>query len=110
MNRTIEHQKLVDDILFKIGSLPNVRLWTRSVGVANPIGSERIIRFGIPGESDLQGILKPSGRYISIEVKTGSAKLSKAQKNWRNMILSFGGIYVEARSVEEALYAIENAS
>lgn len=112
MNNSIIHQKLVDDILYAVGSLPNVRLWPRHVGGVSNLGNtfnQRFIRYGIPGESDLQGILSPSGRYICFEIKTGKGKLSKAQKTWRDMMISFGAVYKECRSVEDALEAIKQA-
>lgn len=103
MNNTLEHNQLMDDILFKVGSLPNVRLWPRVVGTARSFGSGNVIKFGIDGESDLDGIIGPMGKKLSIEVKTGRGKLSKAQQTYKNMILKFGGVYIEARSVEQVL-------
>lgn len=99
MDNTKEHQKLVDDILFAVGSLPNVRIWPRHVG----FDYMRKIKFGVEGESDLDGIIGPNGKRLSIEVKTGTGKLNAAQKRWKEMILKFGGVYVEARSVKDAL-------
>ncbi len=96
---TLEHQKLVDAILFEVGSLPNVRLWPRQVG----FDQEKKIKYGIRGESDLQGIIAPQGRMLCIEVKSGKAKLSKDQERWKAMVLRFGGVHIEARSVDQVL-------
>lgn len=104
MTRNKEHQKLLDDILLAVGSLPSVRIWPRVVG----FDESKQIRYGIPGECDLDGIML-GGRRISIEIKTGKATLSKDQKRWKAMILKFGGIYVEARSVDDALDGIKQA-
>lgn len=109
MNNTHAHQELVDQILIAVGSHPRVRLWPRRVGVAIPLGKQHPVRFGIPGETDLQGIIAPWGRLLAIEVKTGSGRLSKDQARFRNMIEKFGGLYVEARSVEDALQAVLGA-
>lgn len=104
MNNAKQHQKLVDDLLYAVGRLPNVRVWPRVVGVGRAINnSNHVIRFGIPGESDIDGIVAPTGRKLSIEVKTGSGALSKEQQRWRNMIVKFGGLHIEARSVEQVL-------
>lgn len=101
---TEEHQKLVDDLLFAFGSRPDVRVWIRPVG----FDFSRKIRYGVPGETDIDGIVAPYGRRLAIEVKTGEAELSKEQKIWRdNCILKFGGIHIEARSVEQALEEFE---
>ena len=103
MNNTKAHQKLVDDILFAFGSKPDVRVWKRVVG----FDDEKMILYGIPGESDIQGIVAPHGRFLAIEVKTGKGVLSEKQKLWRDMILKFGGIYIEARDVVNSLAEFE---
>lgn len=101
---TEEHQKLVDDILFAFGSRPDVRVWIRPVG----FDSHRKIRYGVPGETDVDGIVAPWGRRLAIEIKTGEADLSPEQVKWRdNCIHKFGGIYIIARSVEQALADFE---
>lgn len=101
--RNIEHEKLSDDLLFHFGSRPDIRLWGRDVGF-----DERInLAYGIAGECDLDGIVAPWGIRLGIEVKTGNAKLTPKQVLWKNMILKFGGIHIEARSVIEALQDFE---
>ena len=129
MNNHAAHSKLVDDILFAIGALPDVRLWQRRVGLATPVKFVegkcvpigKPIYFGIKGESDLQGIIRirkmkfgsqvvqltrPLGLMLAIEVKTGKGELTEEQEKWKKMIESFGGIFIEARSVEETLNAV----
>ena len=78
--------------------MPNVRLWKRVVG----FDFTKKIKYGIPGEPDLQGIIAPNGRLLCIEVKTGSAKLNSDQIIYRKMIEKFGALYIEARSVDQA--------
>lgn len=102
-NHTRDHQQLVDDLLHAFGSRPDVRIWTRSVG----FDMMRKIKYGIKGETDLQGIVAPSGRMLCIEVKTGAGRLTKEQERWRDMVIKFGAIYIEARSVEAALTEFE---
>lgn len=93
----------MDDLLFAFGKRPDVRLWIRVVGFDHMLK----IKYGITGECDLQGIVLPKGRMLAIEVKTGNAVLSKEQKIWKIMIEKFGGIYILARSVEQALTDFE---
>lgn len=99
MNNTKAHQKLIDDILFKLGSNPKIRLWPRFVG----FDIVKKIKYGIKGETDLQGIVAPFGRSLFIEVKTGGGVLSDEQEIFRAMVEKFGGIYVLARSVQDAV-------
>lgn len=101
--RNKAHEKLKDDLLFDFGSQSDVRVWVRDVGY-----DERIhLSYGIAGECDIDGIWGPFGVRIGIEVKTGSGKLSVKQERWKAMILKFGGIYIEARSREQALQEFE---
>lgn len=99
MDNTKEHQKLVDDILFAVGSMPNIRIWQRVVGFDHL----KKIRYNTPGESDLQGIISPGGRMLAIECKTGKGKLESDQIRWRDMIIKFGGLYIEGRSIEQVI-------
>lgn len=108
MNNSAAHQKLVNEILLKVGSRPDVRLWTRVVGVGRALKTAQVIAYGVPGETDIDGILL-GGRRIGIEVKTGRGQLSEKQIRWRDMLIKFGALYVEARSVDDVLTAIEAA-
>ncbi len=99
MNNSKNHQKLVDDILFAFGSRPDVRVWKRVVG----FDRLKNIAYGLKGEPDIQGLISPDGRCLFIEVKTGNGKLSEDQKTFRRMAEKFGALYIEARSVEQAI-------
>ena len=68
----------------------------------------RVISFGLPGSPDLIGILI-NGRFLAIEVKTGNARQSNVQKNFQKMIEKFGGTYILARSVRDAVLGVEFA-
>src|SRR5262245_5160110 len=56
--------------------------WRNNTGVMkaqNEDGSERFIRFGIPGMPDVSGLIPPIGRMIAIECKVGRNPLSEDQ-------------------------------
>jgi len=55
------------------------------------------------GSSDLIGISPPSGRFVAVEAKFGSGRLTKPQSNFINFILESGGIAFKATSSEEAV-------
>lgn len=110
MGSTFEHSKLVDDILIAVGSMSNVRLWKNATGAARAFDNpDRVMSFGLKGSSDLLGIIM-GGRFLAIECKTGSAVQSKEQKNFEAMISRFGGIYILARSVKEAVDKVTGAA
>lgn len=99
-------------ILRAFGTRADMRLWRANTGVAfagSPSGAgRRVVRFGVPGQADLTGIL-PGGLRLEIEVKRDGPRpgqLSPAQENYRAMIERFGGVYVLARSVEDVWTAL----
>ena len=91
-------KELQNAILRAFGTLPVLRLWRANVGVAR-LG-RRVVRFGIPGQGDLTGIL-PDGRRLEIEVKTVAGRQSPAQRRFQEMMERFHGVYILARSIED---------
>ena len=71
----------------------------------------RPLKFGTPGEPDIEGILPIGfcGCWLGVEVKTGRDKMTEGQVLFRDMIVRAGGIFVEARDVETALGEIATA-
>lgn len=59
------------------------------------------ISYGLVGQCDLSGIRKSDGKRVEIEVKTGTGRLSKDQKNFRDMILRCNGIHIELRKLSD---------
>ena len=113
---------LQNKIIRAIGTRPELRIWRSHPGGATLQG--RFVRFGIPGQADLTGILPvvqvlvcphcdgqlstpPLGVRLEIEVKTESGRLSKDQQAFQGMVERFGGIYVVARSAEDVIRVIE---
>lgn len=118
------------DILKVLGVRPDLRIWRQNTGQAwtgNEIfkidakGAVQVspgdvvirrahpIQFGIPGASDLLAIMSPLGRLLSIEVKSPTGRQSDQQKLYQAMIERFGGVYLLARSVDEARQGIDKA-
>lgn len=54
-------------------------------------GKQRFVRFRPKGQADIQGILSPSGRVLSIEVKRPGGRMTAEQLGWQNMIQTRGG-------------------
>lgn len=95
-------------ILLALGARTDLRVWRNNVGVA--VGANgRPIRFGVPGSADICGLLAPSGRFLGIEVKAPGGRLRPDQEAWGAMVQRFGGLYVVARSVEDAVRAVDAA-
>lgn len=66
-----------------------------------------MMRFGLSvGSCDVIGIA-PNGRFLAVEVKTSTGRLSKEQANFIAQVNLAGGIAGVARSPAEALQLIE---
>jgi len=100
-------QQLQREILLALGRLPWLRIWRNNTGVAVTRG--RVVRFGKVGQGDITGIMLPSGRRVEIEVKAGKNKQSPHQVRFQQMIEKYGGLYILARSVSDAMNALQAA-
>lgn len=96
--------EILDQVLSTIGSRTDIRIWRAATGVAR--FGETVVRFGIPGQADISGIA-PDGRRIEIETKAARGYQSKQQKNFQRMIERFNGVYILARSADEALSQLQ---
>lgn len=108
MNNTIEHQRLVDRVLLEIGSTPLCRVWRNATGTARSFDGSRVMAFGLPGSPDIVGILS-NGKWLGIEIKTGSGKQNEKQNNFEAMIKKFNGHYFVVRKDGEALSFVKAA-
>ena len=72
-------------------------------------GSSRFVRFGFAGCADILGCLD-DGRFLAIEVKNEGGRLSKDQDVFLEAIRRRGGIAFVARSVEDVIQVLREAS
>lgn len=102
------HQQVVKRVLMTL-SLPHCRVWANATGVAKSMTGERVIRYGLPGSSDILGIYK--GVFLGVEIKTGNAKQNEQQEKFQRMVDSLGAIYVICRDtdIQTLLQRIEDA-
>lgn len=106
MNQSAAHHQLKRAILLDLGSEPDVRLFE------NPRGFDERAKatYGLaPHASDLIGLVKPVGRLLALEVKTGNARATPGQLAFLAMINAFGGLGRVVRSVAEARAALAEA-
>ncbi len=101
MSANTPEKQVQNDILRAFATRSDMRLWRANTGAAR--SGRRVIRFGVPGQADLTGIL-PGGVRLEIEVKragVSAGRMSESQRNFKDMIERFGGVYVLARSVDD---------
>lgn len=80
--------------------------------VRNSVGfdPQARVRYGLGvGSADLVGLLRASGRVFAVEVKTATGRLSPDQRRWLQALRSLGGFACVARSVPDALAALDRA-
>jgi hypothetical protein len=105
------------DIRLALGQCPGIRTFRNNCGnVKTPDG--RWVKFGVgnPGGADLIGwqsvviteamVGQRFARFLSVEVKTPTGRLSPEQETWRQAVLKAGGIAVVARSVEDVRFLL----
>lgn len=84
--------------LVLLSGLARCTFWRCNTGVANFRG--QAVRFGVPGQPDIQGCV--NGRWVGIEMKTATGRQSAAQKAFQERIEAAGGVYLIARTAESA--------
>jgi hypothetical protein len=73
-----------------------------NTGVAERDG--RVVKYGLcVGSSDLIGLRRRDGKFIAIEVKAPSGRVSPEQEMFIQRIRASGGLAGVARTVEDAL-------
>lgn len=96
--------------VLKALSLHPAVAWVRRMNTgAFKIGEGRSARFfraGFVGCSDIIGQMK-DGRFLAIECKSASGKLSEAQINFIDTVRASGGVAGMARSIDDALLIIK---
>ena len=112
--------ELVAEALRFLNRIPGVVAWRTNVGAvsADHKGKRRFVRFGFPGLSDiigwapqlnprdLPGLNPYHARFLAIECKTDTGKLTPQQQGFLDLVNRSGGIGFVARSVEEIAIAL----
>ncbi len=90
-------------ILGRLHAIDDVFAWRTNTG-AMRVG-KRVVRFGMPGQSDILCIV--NGRLLCIEVKSESGRQSAEQITFAARVRRSGGCYLLARDWESVAAAVE---
>jgi hypothetical protein len=106
------HSALVAEIELALGALPYVFMLHINVFAGQRAGTENWTRSAPKGTPDfLCSVIHYGtgfGLFLAIDAKTGSACLTKEQRNFRDSIRKFGGgFFAEVHSVADAIDAVE---
>lgn len=95
-------------------------IWRNSVGGVHGVVSTAStagrayranVQYGLGrGSADLVGILRGTGRFVALEVKTPSGRVGRDQISWMHAVRSAGGFASVVRSVDEAMAALDRAA
>lgn len=119
------YRRQLDEVIRRAESVSfGAVLWRHNVGAARlpsgkaPGGREKLVPvfFGLPGQPDIVGILRPSGRFFGREVKQPGRSVLKdgsegahkhqprpEQRAWGDLIRASGGDWGVWRSAAEAV-------
>ena len=91
-------------IRLALGASPLVVLWRLNQGKGKFEDSDSYYQFYglIPGASDLLGIIRTTGRFIALEVKTARGRVSEEQAQFITLVNASRGYAAVVRSVDEA--------
>lgn len=97
----VTESALQDAIRLELGQVPGLVLWRNNCGTATR--DARTIRFGVggPGGSDLIGCYR--GRFVALEIKTATGRLTVEQVRFAELVSRLGGEHAVLRSVQDAL-------
>lgn len=82
-----------------------VTIWRNNTGAA--MLKDRFVRFGLKGQGDASGLMKPYGRRLELEFKAPGKKQRPDQKLFQAMIEAHGGLYFLIDNWEKVMVCIE---
>lgn len=108
-------------IIIKIGERADTMVWRNHTGAFRAMDNpQRIVQVGLVGSPDILSVVavtitpemvgKTVGVAVGIEVKTATGRQSEQQKKWQKAFEKKGGVYLLARSPEQAQEAVQGLS
>jgi hypothetical protein len=103
-------QDTVNAILRYLGAM-HIYAWRVNVGAVTARAhdfnaSDRFIRFGTKGTSDILGLIPPTGRMLAVEVKLPGREATVYQTAFLEQVRKHGGLAFVAHSVKEVERAL----
>ncbi len=92
-------------VLIAVSRVPGAIFWRQNCGTFRTMDGRRVVKASsIDGLGDIMGTYR--GRSVAIETKTKRGTQRTSQIRFQNAFERAGGIYIIARSVEDALTAL----
>lgn len=93
---SVNHATLVNRLL--LAASPLGLAWPNQTGALR--AGNRLVRYGLPGSSDILLSAYPSGRLHGIEAKVGNDAWRPKQRAFAAALTKAGGVYILARSTD----------
>lgn len=94
----MRHSDAVNKIRLAISDLGGISI-PYTVGAFRALDSERVVKVGLPGVSDVVACVR--GRFVGVEIKCDRDQQRPEQKNFQAAIEAQGGLYVLARFTDK---------
>lgn len=103
-----EEQKLLNACLgyLKLRGCIAIRNNSGVIFLSNGDGTQRAVRAGMQGASDIIGCL-PNGKFLAVECKSKKGRLTESQAQFLESVRVRGGVALVIRDLEELHTAIE---
>lgn len=103
-------RNIKNEILLDFGQASDIYIQNQPTGVFRAMDSDRVIRVGNPGQSDLLAVVAVTitpdmvgqviGAAVFIETKTATGRQRDNQKLFQHAVEKRGAMYLVARSIE----------
>ena len=87
--------------LLKLAGVPAWRANTGAVRLASRSGRARFVRFGPRGQSDILGVLPPTGRLLACETKRPGQNPTPEQRAFLDAVTAAGGLALVVSDVTQ---------
>jgi hypothetical protein len=95
--------EVLREVMRYLSNRPDIFWWRANTGAAQLKG--RHVRFGILGCADIIGCYR--GRFVAIECKSTTGRISREQESFRDEVLKHHGQWILARSVEDVVNGVK---
>ena len=90
--------------LIAVTALSGAHFWRANTGTFRTMDGLRVVKVSATGIGDIMGAYR--GHAVAIETKTKTGDLRISQKRFRAAWEKAGGVYIVARSPDDALAAL----
>jgi hypothetical protein len=96
----LNHSNLLKLFLLELSHSKLATAWQNDTGMARSFDTNRVVKFGLKGSSDVIGITR-DGRFLAIEIKVGKDFLKPEQIAFKLMVEKNNGLHFIIRNEDQ---------